>query len=121
MIAESLGRLRQQVRMLHRGGVDGRLLRAAAQQFVDLFDRANAAPYREGDKDVLGHALDHVHHGLARANGRGDIQEDQLIGPGVAVAGPQLDRIAGVAEIQKVDTLDNAIVFDVETRDDAFG
>ena len=48
---------------------------------------------------------------------RGDVEEHQLVGALGVVAGGQLDRIAGVAQVDEVDALDDAAAGDVEARD----
>jgi len=121
LVTKALRRLGDQIGVLHGGGIDGDLLGAAAQQLVDLLDALDAAADRKRDEDVLGYFLHHVDDGLARADRGGDVQEDQLVGSHVTVSGPQLDRVAGVAEVEEVDPLDHAIVFDVETGNDSFG
>ena len=48
---------------------------------------------------------------------RGDVQEHDLVGALAVVPGGQLDRIAGVDQIDEVDALDHPAGVDVETRD----
>src|SRR5262249_10610173 len=50
---------------------------------------------------------------------RRDVEEGQFIGTGRVVGDRRLDRIAGVAEIDEVDALDDAAVLDVEAGNDA--
>ncbi len=49
----------------------------------------------------------------------GDVEEGELVGPLGVVARGDLDRIAGVAQPDEVDALDDAAVLDVEAGDDA--
>ena len=49
---------------------------------------------------------------------RGDVEEDQLVGALGVVAGGQLDRVAGVAQVDEVHALDDAAGVDVEAGDD---
>ena len=58
---------------------------------------------------------------VAVVAGRGDVEEGQLVGALLVVAGGDLDRIAGVAQLDEVDALDDATGGDVEAGDDSFG
>ena len=49
----------------------------------------------------------------------GDVEEDQLVGALGVVALGQLDRVAGVAQVDEVGALDDAAGVDVEAGDDA--
>ena len=49
----------------------------------------------------------------------GDVEEDELVGALGVVARGELDRVAGVAEVDEVDALDHAAVVHVEAGDDA--
>ena len=49
----------------------------------------------------------------------GDVEEDQLVGAFEVVAGGQLDRVAGIDEVDEVGALHHPTVGDVEARDDA--
>ena len=49
---------------------------------------------------------------------RGDVEEDQLVGALGVVAGGQLDRVAGVAQVDEVDALHDPAGVDVEAGDD---
>ena len=53
--------------------------------------------------------------------GGGDVEEGQLVGALLVVAGGDLDRIAGVAQLDEVDALDDAPGGHVEAGNDAFG
>ena len=53
--------------------------------------------------------------------GRGDVEEDDLVGAFAGVARGQLGGIAGVDDVDELDALDDAAVADVETGDDALG
>ena len=57
-------------------------------------------------------------HRVAAVGRRGDVEEDELVGALGVVAGRELDRIAGVAQVDEVHALDHAAGVDVEARDD---
>ena len=50
---------------------------------------------------------------------RGDVEEDELVGALGVVARGELDRVAGVAQVDEVRALDDAPAVDVQARDDA--
>ena len=52
---------------------------------------------------------------------RADVEEGELVGALLVVAARDLDRIAGVAQVDEVDALDHAAVRDVEAGNDALG
>ena len=49
----------------------------------------------------------------------GDVEEAELVGAGRVIGNRRLDRIAGVAQIDEVDALDDAAVLDVQAGNDA--
>ena len=50
---------------------------------------------------------------------RGDVEEAELVGAGRVIGDGRFHRIAGVAQIDEIDALDHAAVFDVEAGNDA--
>src|ERR1035437_1320820 len=116
---ELRGDLGDQLRSLHRRGVDAHLVGTGPQQPAGIFDRPDATAHREGDEYLLGGAGDNVDHGLAVIRGCGDVEEDQLVGPLGVVAGSQLDRVAGVEQLDELDAFDDAPGVHVETGDDS--
>jgi hypothetical protein len=105
---------------LHRGGVDAHLVRAGVQECPDVVDFRHPAAYRQWDEDLIGDRLDHVVEQRARLHAGGDVQKCQLVGALRVVAASDLDRVAGVAQVDEVDALYDAAVGDVEAGDDAF-
>ena len=78
-------------------------------------------PTVNGMKICFGDAADHVEHDVAAFVAGADVEEDQFVGALLLVAARHLDRIAGVAQVEEVDPLDDPAAIDVETGDDAFG
>ena len=105
--------------VVHRGGVDRDLVGAGQQQRADVLDRAHAAA--DGQRHEAGSAVrvDDVEQRAAVLVARGDVEEAELVGAGGVVGAGALDRIAGVAQVDEVDALDDAAVLDVEAGDDA--
>ena len=50
---------------------------------------------------------------------RGDVEEAQFVGAGLVVGDGAFDGVAGVAQVDEIDALDDAAVLDVEAGDDA--
>ena len=65
-----------------RRGVHPHLVRAGAQQAVEVLDGAHAAADRQRDEDLGCRARHDVDHGLPVAGTGGDVQEHQLVGAG---------------------------------------
>src|SRR5690606_42123668 len=96
-------------------------VRAVGEAAAGGFDRADPAGDAEGDVQQAGDvAHPAVVEGAALGAG-GDVVEDQLVGPGVAVAGGQIGGVAHVDVALEPDALDHPAVLDVETGDDAAG
>jgi hypothetical protein len=70
-------------------------------------DRAHPTADGERDRDLVGHALDDVEHDVALVRRRGDVEEDELVGTLAVVDARELDRVAGVAQVDEVDALDD--------------
>jgi len=58
---------------------------------------------------------------VAPVTGGGDVEEGEFVGALLVVAGGNLDRVAGVAQFDEVDALDDATTGHVQAGDDAFG
>ncbi len=82
-------------------------------------DRAHAAPDRQRDEHLIGRALDDVDHRAAAVGGGGDVEEDELVGAFAVVERGQLDRIAGIAQIDELDAFDDAAAGHVQTGNDS--
>jgi len=76
-------------------------------------------PTSEGDEDLLLGGRNHVVGGGAVISRGGDVEEDQFVGARGFVQLGKLDRVAGIAELDKRDALDHAAAVDVEAGDDA--
>ena len=80
----------------------------------------NAAADRERQEDLLRDGGNRVRPRLARFDGRGNVEDDDLVDAFDVVATGELRRIAGFAQAFEVDALDDLAVADVEAGDDAF-
>src|SRR5262249_18317632 len=121
LAAEPLDGLADERWPRERGGVQGDLVGAGAQETAHIVDRAE--PSADGQRHVepLRRAADDVEHDVARLVRGRDVEKDELVGTLGVVGERCLNRIAGVAQIDEPHALDDAAVLDVEARDDALG
>ena len=119
LVAEFLGRFLDESAPVHRRGVDRHLVGAAGEQLADIVDRAHAAADGERHEAGFRRAPHHVVDGVAILVAGGDVEETQLVGAGRVIGNRGFHRIAGVAQIDEIDALDDAAVFHVEAGNDA--
>ena len=99
-------------------GVDRDLVGAGVEHRLGVGDRADAAADRERDEDVVGGPAGELDDRLAPLVRGGDVEEDELVGALGVVALGELDRVAGVAQVDEVGALDDPPGVDVEAGDD---
>ena len=116
--AELLGSLAHDVPIGDRGRIDRGLVRARQQKAADVVGGADAAADRQRHETDFRRAPDDVEEDAAVFVACGNVQEAQFVRARSVVSDGALDRIAGVAQIDEVDALDDAAVLDVETGDD---
>ena len=119
LVAEFLRRLLDEGAARHRGGVDRDLVGAGRQELADVLDGAHAAADGERHEAGFRRARHHVEDDVAVLVARGDVEEGQFVGAGRVIGDRRLDRIAGVAQIDELDALDDAAVLHVEAGNDA--
>ena len=88
---------------------------------LDVVHGAHAATDGQRDEHLLGGAGDHVVGGGPAVARGGHVEERELVRPLGVVAGSQLDRVAGITQVDEVDPLDHPTGVDVETGDHAYG
>ena len=108
--AEDLGELADQLRPGERRGVDADLVGAGVEDRLGVGDRPDAAADRERDEDLVGGPPGELDDRVAVLVRGGDVEEDELVGALGVVAGGELDRVAGVADVDEVGALDDAAV-----------
>ena len=121
LAAEAAGGLADELRVAAGRRVDRDLVAAGVQQCADVVDGADAAADGQGHEDHLGRPADHVEDDVAALVAGGDIEEDQLVGPFLLVTRGHLDRIAGVAEVEEVRSLDDPAPVHVKAGNHPFG
>src|SRR3954447_9836981 len=114
---ERLRKLLDQRRAGERRRIHAHLVRTCFQHGVGVLERANAAPEGEWNRDLLGHARSDVDGSDMRVDGRGDVEEDELVGARLRVGSAEFDRIADIPKPSEPNSLHDAAVRDVEARD----
>ncbi len=76
-------------------------------RLANIFQRADAAADAQGHEDHLGRPPHHVEHDVAILVAGRDVEEDQLIGPFLFIPGSHGNRIARIAQVEKVRSLDD--------------
>src|ERR1035437_1567144 len=105
----------------HGGGVDGDLVGAGHEDAARVSHGADAAADAERDEDLARGARHHVGHDFTGVARGGDIAEAQFVCAIAVVPFGQFHGAAGIAQVDEVDSLDDASAGDIETGDDAFG
>ena len=116
--AERVANLADQLWTRNGGAIDTDLVRAYPQQAAGVGQRPHAPADGEGDEHLFRRAGHHLDHGPAALRGGGDVVEHQLVGALSVVAGCQLHRVTGVAQIEEVDAFHHSPGVDIQTRDD---
>ncbi len=119
LVAEFLRRLAHELAAGDRGGVDRHLVGAGGEQRADVLDRAHAAADGERHEAGFCSAAHHVEDDVAILVAGGDVEEGELVGAGRVIGDRRRDRVAGVAQIEKLHALDDTAVLDVEAGNDA--
>ena len=121
LAAEAPGGLADELRVAAGRRVDRDLVAAGVEQGADVVDGADAAADGQGHEHHLGGAPHHVEDDVAALVAGGDVEEDQLVGPFLLVAGGHLDRIARIAEVEEVGSFDDPAPVHVEAGNHPFG
>ena len=98
-----------------RGRIDRGLVGAGEQKIADVVGGADAAADRQRHEADLGRAPDDIEQDAAILVARRDVEEAQFVRARLVVSDRALDRVAGVAQIDEIDALDDPAVLDVET------
>jgi hypothetical protein len=114
-------RLGKEIGVLDAGRIDADLVGAGIEKRADIVDGIDAAAHGQRNEHLGGDRLDHVIEESAVFDAGADIEERKLVGPLLVIAARDLDRVAGIAQVDEIDALDHAAVRDVEAGDDAFG
>ncbi len=119
LVAEAGRGLLDQIRVEDGGGVEADFIGPCVEHGTDVLDRAQAAADGERHEALGCGAFDHVDHGVALVARRGDVKEDEFVGPLLLVGFGLFHGVTRVDQIDEIDTFDHTSVMDVEARDDA--
>ena len=119
LAAELLRRLAHEPAVGDGGRIDRGLVGAGEQQVADVVGGADAAADRQRHETDFRRAPHDVEQDPAVFVARGDVEKAEFVRAGLIVGDRAFDRIAGVAQIDEVDALDDAAVLDVEAGNDA--
>ena len=93
----------------------------ALRKCPDIVEGANSAAHGQRHEADLGRAADHVPEDLALFVAGGDVEKYQLIGSLGVIPRGDLDRIAGIPQVEEVRSLDHPAMVDIKARDDPLG
>ena len=102
------GGVRDELRVLHRRGIDADFIGAGVKQAPDVFDFAHAAADGERYENLGCDRLDDMQYEIAIVAAGGDVEKRDFVGALLVVTRRDFDRIAGVAQAHEVDALDDA-------------
>jgi hypothetical protein len=97
----------------HRRRVDADFFGTRLDKSGRIVERANAAANRKGHEDLVRHTSNDVKHDLTTFVAGADIEENQLVGAIFLVTARDLNWVARIAQIQEVDSFDNATAINV--------
>ena len=120
LAAEAVRGFAYELGAVHRGRVDGDLVRAGVEQVADVARLPDSAPHGQRHEHRLRGAAHDVEEDAAAFVRRRNVEKGQFVRALVVVALRDCDRVAGVAQLHEIDALDHAPVLHVQTRNDAF-
>jgi len=120
LAAELRRDFRNEFGALYRRRVDAHFISAGEDDGAGVVDRVNAAAHRKRDVDFFRNARDEFRQRFALLDSGGDVQKDQFVGAFLHVTFGEFHRIAGIADIDKIDAFNGTPVLNVEAGNDSF-
>ncbi len=74
-------------------------------------------PDGQRHEDLLGRPAHHVDHDVPVLVAGRDVQEHQFVGPFCLVAGGNLDRVAGIAQVDEIRPLHDPAPIDIQDKE----
>ena len=109
------------LRIRDGGRIETGLVGACVEQAAYIFHRAHAAAHGKRNKHLGGHCLNDVQDQIPPVAGGGDVEKREFVGTLLVVTRRNFHRIAGIAQLDKVDAFDDPATGDVEAGNDSFG
>lgn len=119
LIAELVGSAGHEFRVLHGRRVDRNLVGPGEQKPANVRNLAHATAHRQRHEALLGGARHHVEDRFAVVAGGGDVKEAEFVRAGGIIGLGRFHRIAGIDQIDEINTFDDAAVLHIETGNDA--
>ena len=110
--------LRHHIWIGHGGRIEADLVGPGQQQGAHILGGAHAAAHGQGHEALLGGAGDQIEHRAPVLMRGMDIQETQLVGTCGVIGARRRHRIAGVDQVDEIDTLHHAAIGHVQAGDD---
>ena len=121
LTAEALGHVADQGRCFDRSSVDGHLVRSRFEKTARIAGGAHASTDRQRNPQLPSNLPHHLVLVAAALGRGGDVQDDDLVRALTLVLEGALGRIAGVAQLLELDSLDHAAVVHIQTGKNAPG
>ncbi len=115
--AELLRSLAHEFSVLDRSRHDRNLVSSGLEKLSHVGDAAHAAADSQRHEAAFGGLLDDIEDDVPVLMRRGDIEKTQFVRASGVIGGRGFHRIAGIAQVDEVDTLDDAAVLHVQARD----
>ena len=118
---EAMRALVDELRVLDGRRVDAHLIGTELEHRLHVARGADTSADGERDEHLVRGSGDHLIGGAPVIRRSRDVEEDQFVSALRFVEARQLDRVAGIAQGDERDALDDAAAIDVEAGDDAAG
>ena len=105
---------------IHARRVDADFVRSRIQQGPQVFGCFHATADRERNEHLRRNTFNQIVEQPASFNARGNVKKAKLVRALIVVALCYFNRIARIAQSDEVNAFDDASVFDIEARNDAF-
>jgi hypothetical protein len=101
------------------GGVNTHFISACVEQCPNITNRTHSSTNSERDKDLASNTLNRFNRGITLFMTGGNIEKGNFIRALLVIAPGYLDRIAGISNPYKINTLNNSALINVEAGNNA--
>jgi hypothetical protein len=120
LASKLLGTGVENIRVIDRSGVERNFVSTRVEHTADVDRSADSATDSERHKNLFGYATDDIDHRVASVAGGGDVEKGQLVCALCFVGFGALYGIAGIAQFDEFNALDDAAASYIQTRYDSF-